>query len=171
LARYYATGLAIRFPILEITGPTRQIELPADVQVRRVAGEAEVASLRELELGSLGFHRSEAQLRALLDVREAYVYQRGETVIGFSFVSRSGIGPIGALEPTDQPAILSHVEGRLHAMGVAEMELDVPGVNGDAIRHLLSRGFRIYPAMSFLLADRAFGQFDRFIGFYPPLFL
>ena len=171
LARYYATGLAIRFPIIEISGPTRQTELPADLQVRRIEGEADVASLRELELGLLGFHRSEAQLRTLLDVREAYLYQRGDAVIGFSFVSRSGIGPIGALEPTDQPSILSHVEGRLHAMGVAEMELDVPAVNGEAIRHLLSRGFRLYPFMSFLLSDRPFGRFDRFIGFYPPLFL
>jgi hypothetical protein len=31
--------------------------------------------------------------------------------------------------------------------------------------------FRLYPAMRFLLSDPAFGRFDRFIGFYPPLFL
>ena len=134
-------------------------------------GEADVASLRELELELLGFHRSEAQLRTLLDVREAYLYHRGAAAVGFSFVSRSGIGPLGALEPTDQPSILLHVEGRLHAIGVAEMELDVPGLNGEAIRHLLSRGFRFDPFMSFLLSDRSFGRFDRFIGFHPPLFL
>ena len=106
LARYYATGLAIRFPILEMSGPTRPTEPTADLQVRRVDGEADVASLRELELELLGFERSEAQLRTLLDVREAYLYHRGAAAIGFSFVSRSGIGPIGALEPADQPAIL-----------------------------------------------------------------
>jgi len=86
-------------------------------------------------------------------------------------VSRSGIGPIGALDPTDQPGILLHIEDRLHAMSVEEMELGAAGMNDVAIRHLLSRGFRFDPFMSFLLSDRPFGRFDRFIGFYPPLFL
>jgi GNAT superfamily N-acetyltransferase len=171
LARYYATGLAIRFPIFEISGPTRPAAPPADLEVRRVDGEADVATVRELELTLRGFERSVPQLRTLLEVREAYLYHRGAAAIGFSFVSPGGIGPIGAVEPIDQPAILGHIEGRLHALGVTEMELGVAGLNGHAIRHLLGRGYRFDPFMSFLLSDRPFGQFDRFIGFYPPLFL
>jgi len=171
IARYYASGMAVRFPFFELSGPTRPTESPADLQVRRVDGEADVAALRELELEVLGYERSEPQLRVLLKAREPYLYHRGAAAIGFSFVSKVGIGPIGALDPADLPGILLDVEGRLHAMGVAEMELGVAGPSDQAIRHLLSRGFRLDPFMSFLLSDRPFGQFDRFIGFYPPLFL
>ena len=171
IARYYASGMAVRFPFFELSGPTRPAEPPADLGVRRVESEADVAAVRELELDVLGFERSEPQLQALLEARETYLYHRGAAAIGFAFVSRFGIGPIGALDPRDLPGILLHVEGRLHAMGVAEMELGVAGPSDEAIRHLLSRGFRLDPYMSFLLSDRPFGKFDRFIGFYPPLFL
>jgi GNAT superfamily N-acetyltransferase len=170
IARYYASGMAVRFPFFELSGPTRPPE-PIDFRVTRVDGEADVAAVRAMELEVLGYERSESQLQVLLKSREAHLYHRGAAPIGFAFVSTHGIGPIGALDPADLPGILLDVEGRLHAKGVAEMELGVAGPSEQAIRHLLSRGFRLDPFMSFLLSDRPFGRFDRFIGFYPPLFL
>jgi hypothetical protein len=68
-------------------------------------------------------------------------------------------------------AILLHVEGRLHDLGVELMELEVPAPNAAATRHLLRRGYRIDHRMSYLMSERPFGAFDRFIGFNPPLFL
>jgi len=47
----------------------------------------------------------------------------------------------------------------------------VPGPNETAIRHLLDRGYRLDSWINFLMSDRPFGQFDRFIGFGPPIFL
>jgi hypothetical protein len=47
----------------------------------------------------------------------------------------------------------------------------VPSVNAVAVRHLLGRGFRLDPFVTNLMSSRPFGQFDRFIGFSPPLFL
>jgi hypothetical protein len=44
-------------------------------------------------------------------------------------------------------------------------------VNQVAVRHLLDRGFKIDPFLTLLMSSRPFGQFDRFIGFGPPLVL
>jgi hypothetical protein len=63
------------------------------------------------------------------------------------------------------------VEARAHALGVKTLELQVPGPNAVAVRHLMGRGFRLDPWVNVLMSSRPFGQFDRFIGFGPPLFL
>jgi hypothetical protein len=47
----------------------------------------------------------------------------------------------------------------------------VPAPNVIAIRHLMRRGYRFDSWINFLMSDRPFGQFDRFIPFSPPLFL
>jgi len=57
------------------------------------------------------------------------------------------------------------------ALGLEKIELQVPGPNETAARHLLSRGFRIDPWVNLLMANRPFGQFDRLLPFGPPLFL
>ena len=84
---------------------------------------------------------------------------------------KSAVGPIAALEPTDLPAILGHVERLAAGTGSDRLELEVPGVNEVAIRHLLGRGFHIDPWINLLMSNRPFGRFDRFIGFSPPIFL
>ena len=171
IARYYAAGLAIQFPIVELSGPTRATEPPAGLAVRRVDGGADVDAISLIERTLLGFARSEAARGTLLDAREAYLYRRSDSVVGFAFVSKDGCGPIGALDPADLPDMLLHVEGRAKSLGMAQLKLDIPGPNEAAIRHLLGRGFRLDPAMSFLMSERPFGQFDRFMGLFPPLFL
>ena len=69
------------------------------------------------------------------------------------------------------PPILGHVEALAASAGSDPLELEVPGINVAAIRHLLGRGFHIDPWMNLLMSNRPFGQFDRFIGFSPPIFL
>ena len=56
-------------------------------------------------------------------------------------------------------------------MGLERLEFEVPAANEVAMRHLLSRGYRIDPWIDVLMSDRPFGRFDRFLGFTPPLFL
>ncbi len=171
LARYYATGMVARFPILGMSGATNAADAPGDMSVRRVDGEADIAALRSIDRSLLGFERTGAAWRCLIENREAYLYHRGDTAIGFALMSAGGSGPIAALDPADMPGILLHVEGRAQAIGMKRLSFEVPAPNEAATRHLLSRGFRFDPFVSFLLSDRPFGQFDRFIGFSPPLFL
>ena len=171
LARYYATGMVARFPILGMSGATNAAEAPSDMTVGRIDGDADMAALRSIDRSLLGFERTQAAWRCLIENREAYLYRRGDTAIGFAFMSAAGSGPIAALDAADLPGILLHVEDRARAIGVKRLSLEVPAPNEVATRHLLSRGFRFDPFVSFLLSDRPFGQFDRFIGFSPPLFL
>jgi hypothetical protein len=39
------------------------------------------------------------------------------------------------------------------------------------MRHLLSRHFKMDTFLTFLMSNRPFGQFDRFMGFSPPFVL
>jgi hypothetical protein len=78
---------------------------------------------------------------------------------------------MATLDPDDVPELLLHVEARAHAQGVERLSLDVPGVNAIAVRHLMGRGFRLDPWVNVFMSNVAFGQFDRFIGFSPPMFL
>ena len=93
------------------------------------------------------------------------------TPVGFAFVAKGGAGPVAALDDTDLPAILGHVESLAASAGSDPLELEIPAVNVTAIRHLLGRGFHIDPWMNVLMSNLPFGRFDRFIGFSPPIFL
>jgi hypothetical protein len=81
------------------------------------------------------------------------------------------VGPIAALEPSDLPDILLHVEDHAASLGMQQIEFQLPAPNEVGARHLLSRGFRIDPWVNLLMSDRPFGRFDRVLGFGPPVFL
>ena len=172
LGRYYRAGVVARFPIMTLAGAPVAVEPVGRLTpVRLPLGETAVATIGTLEREILGFVRSTGEVDLLLEQRDGFVYRRGGRDVGFAFVSVGGSGPIGALDPEDLPDILRHVETRAAALGVEKLELEVPSVNAVAVRHLLERGFRIDPWINYLMSNRPFGQFDRFIGFSPPLFL
>src|SRR6185437_5072243 len=99
--------------------------------------------------------------------REGFLYRRSGVVLGYAFVGPDGAGPIAALEVEDMTPLLLHVEARAAALGVARLNLQVPGPNAVAVRHLLARGFQIDPWINLLMSDRPFGLFVRFLAFSP----
>ena len=169
LARYYAADTVPRFPLLTLTGaPADPGPVNALEPVRLNAGASrDLAEVAAVEAAVLGHPRGEAELRWILERREGYLYRRGGAAAGFAFVGREGAGPVAALVAEDLAAVLLHVEGRAHALGVDGLSLQVPGLNAAAVRHLLARGFRIDPWLNLLMSDRPFGRFDRFIAFSP----
>jgi GNAT superfamily N-acetyltransferase len=170
-ARYYRSGCAARFPIAGMLGAPRKVDLDPSVEVVRVEpGGPEIADMRRIELEVLEFDRGD-ELRWLAELREGYLYRRGGAPIGFAFVSPAASGPIAALDPRDQAAILCHVETRAVELAIDELSLELPMVNEVAVRHLLDRGFRFDPFYTFLMSSRPFGQFDRYVGFSPPFVL
>jgi GNAT superfamily N-acetyltransferase len=173
LRRYYAAGTAARFPILTLVGSPAEAEVGGDLRPRhlRVDPETDLEKQRDIERSILGYSRGEDEVRWLLEDREAYLYVRADTAVGFAFVGKNGAGPIAALDPVDLPDILLHIEGRAASLGIERLELQVPSPNEIATRHLLSRGFRIDPWVNLLMSDRPFGRFDRHLGFGPPVFL
>lgn len=173
LGRYYAAGTAPRFPILSLNGPPQR-EQGRRALVAHSLGNglaSEFAALRQIELATLESARGETEIRWLLSDREGYLYTRDDNPVGFAFVGKHGTGPIAALEPSDLPDILLHVEDRAATLGLQKIEFQLPGPNEVAARHLLSRGFRIDPWVNLLMSDRPFGRFDRVMGFGPPVFL
>ncbi len=170
-ARYYRCGTVARFPIVALGGTPRPTDGRPDLEVLRLtADDAELEEVRRIEAAVLEFDRG-AELAALAEEREGYLYRRRGEPIGFAFAGRTGTGPIAALDPAEQPAILAHVEGRAASLGLEEISFEVPMVNGVAIGHLLDRGMRMDPFYTFLMSSRPFGQFDRYIGYAPPFVL
>jgi GNAT superfamily N-acetyltransferase len=171
LTRYYTADAVARFPIFSLAGTPAGAE-PEHLSPIALANDARsIAAVVDLERAVLGYPRGEAEVRWLLSDRQGFVYKRGAVAAGFAFVGPDGCGPIAALDAADLPDMLRHVEARAHAIGMEKLELEVPGPNEVAIRHLLGRGFRLDPWINLLMSDRPFGQFDRFIAFSPPIFL
>ncbi len=173
LARYYRAGVVARFPMLTFEGVPAETHIAGDLTPRLLDADSEedVSAMRMIERSVLEYARDEAELRWLLSDREGHLYARAGTVIGFAFVGKVGSGPIAALDPADLPDILLHVENRALALGLERLDLQVPGPNEVATRHLLDRGFRLDPWMNLLMSNRPFGRFDRILSFGPPVFL
>jgi GNAT superfamily N-acetyltransferase len=169
-ARYYGAGTSARFPIVAMEGPPHPVDRDPTVEIERLGGSADLTPLIEIERAVLEFDRGD-EFGWLIDQREGSLYRRDGELIGFSFVSRGGMGPIAAIEPADIVPILGHVESRAAELGIGTLSLEVPMVNEVAIRHLLARGMRMDTFLTLFMSSRPFGRFDRFIGFSPPFFL
>ncbi len=170
-ARYYAAGTVARFPLFTVGGAPAPSSSVPDVRAVPIHGSRAIQAQRTIERRVLGHRRSDSEIRWLLAQRQGHLYRREDRYIGFSFLGPDGTGPMGALDPSDVPAILIHVEGVARSLGLDRLELQVPAPNEVTMRHLLARGFRIDKWINILMSDRPFGHFDRFIPFSPPLFL
>ncbi|HXJ66610.1 MAG TPA: GNAT family N-acetyltransferase [Actinomycetota bacterium] len=171
LRRYYAAGCVPRFPMLTFTGTPTSGLPDGDLTPQPIDAERDLEAVRLVDRFVLEHARGDAELRWLLEGREGFLYLRNGEPAGFAFVGEGGTGPIAALDPGDLPDILLHVEGRAAARGFGSIELQVPGPNEVAARHLLARGFRVDPWINLLMSNREFGRFDRVLPFGPPLFL
>ena len=176
LRRYYEAGVVARFPFLALSADPADTPPPGDIHPERITDLRAADAVVDVERAVLGYPRGQREIRALLREREGWLYRGGADgttgdTIGYAFVGPAGSGPIATLEARDLPGVLLHVESRARALGMAKLELEVPSVAETAVRHLLDRGYRISPWLNLLMSDRPFGQFDRFIGFSPPLFL
>ena len=170
-ARYYAAGTVARFPYFTLAGRPRTGGSTSDLTVEPVGDPAILDAVTEIERAVVEFPRGADELAWLVGAREGALFRRDGRPVGYAFQSAAGSGPIAALEPDDLPAILGHVETRAAELGVARLELEVPGINVAAMRHLLGRGFRIDPWINLFMSSRPFGSFDRYIGYSPPVFL
>lgn len=170
LARYYAADTVARFSMASLAAAPKPAShgVPTLEVTRATAEDEDVVA--SIEKAVVGFARHD-DYTWLFEHREGYLYRRGGKVVGFGFLSDLGLGPIAALEPNDQIAMLLHLEDRAHVRGAEEINFQVPTVNAVAMRHLLGRGFKLDAPMNLFMSNRPFGQFDRFIAFGPPIVL
>lgn len=168
LARYYAANTVARFPIASLSGAPKAAR-GGELEVVS-ATVHDIAIIAELETEVVGYAR-DADYPWLLRERQGLLYRRGNRVVGFAFFSKTGLGPIAALDPDDQRFILDDLENRAHLAGVEEVSFSVPMINEIAMNHLFSRGFKIDGPVHLFMSNRPFGNFDRFISFAPPIVL
>jgi len=171
MTRYYAAGTVARFPLLTVTGVPTQAGVDADLIARRVSVDADFEIVRDIEGRLLEYARNIEEIRWFLDDREGYLYLREREPVGYGFIGKDASGPIGTIAPEYLPEVLLHIENRAASLGAERLELQVPAPNEVATRHLLDRGFRIDAWINLLMSNRTFGQFDRFLGYSPPVFL
>jgi GNAT superfamily N-acetyltransferase len=174
LSHYYRAGTTAQFPIPALQGApgTRSGNGPLDPTLEAVAATSDdIGVLSGLERDVLGYDRGH-EFRWLLDNRRGYLYRRAGRLQGSAFMGpRGGIGPVAVADAADLPGILDHLERKAAELELADMSVDVPGPNGTAMRHLLSRGLKMDPFITLFMASRPFGHFDRYIGFSPPFVL
>jgi GNAT superfamily N-acetyltransferase len=168
LARYYGAGTAARFAMFSLTGQPRRAAAESYEAVR--AGPAEIGEFAAMERTVVGYARH-ADYPWLLKNREIYAYRHAGRTVGFGCFSETGQGPIVALEPYHQPAILLHFETLAHSRGMESISFQVPSINVVVMHHLFERGYKIDAPPNLLMSSRDFGLFDRFVPFAPSIVL
>jgi len=172
MARYHRADTSIQFPILGLNGfPSADAATDLRLAAEPITDSGGLAEVVDIERAVLGYDRGPHELGWLLDRREGYRYRDGGRTVAISFIGSDGVGPIAALEPEHLPDVLRHVEARAAAIGREELGFEVPAPNVVAIRHLLGRRFQLDPFVTYLMANRPFGHFDRYLGFTPPFVL
>ena len=170
LARYYAADTVARFGVASLAAPPKSSAEARNALEVCAASADDTRLVADLERAVVGYSR-DGDYPWLFEQREAYLYRRRGRVVGFSFLSATGTGPVAALEPADQRAMLLHLEQRAQELGIDELSFQVPTVNAIAMNHLLGRGFKIDAPLNMFMSNREFGHFDRFVAFGPPIVL
>lgn len=170
LARYLKAGVYPRFPIYYLSRPPQLVSLASDLVFTPITETPEtLATLHTIDRQILGFER-DADHRFLLHDRLAYLYTRGEQVVGYGYIG-NGTGPIALLDAADFPAVLAHAEAAAVARGDDEFGMNVPMINRAAVDYLLAQGFRMEDFTVLFMSDAAFGRFDQYIISSPAFFL
>ena len=183
LGRYLKAGLAMRFPIVTFMGRPSTGTVRTDLGLEPIeASPSILAALDRVDRRVIGHRRTEDH-RWLVGQRSAVVARRAGRVVGYAYAGRFQ-GPIAALDPADLPALLAWAASTAAstaaeaapgqaAPGPAAPEIgfDVPLTNVVAVRHLLERGYRLDPFVTYYLSDGPAGRFDRYVITSPPLFI
>jgi len=172
VARYHRADTSIQFPVLGLNGtPAHGAIDDMHLEPMRIEDSAALEVVAELERQLLDRDRGRHELQWLLERREGYLYTAAGRPVASAFIGLDGCGPVAALDPAHLPEVLRHVESRAAALGRTELAFEVPAPNVTAIRHLLERGFQLDPFVTYFMANRPFGRFDRYLGFTPPFVL
>jgi GNAT superfamily N-acetyltransferase len=178
LGLYFRSGVRFVTTSCDFLAKPTMIEPTADLHfVQLTSDERSVSLVADIEEVVLGYRR-EADTRFLLGNRPAWMARRDGRIVGFAFGAQRlapgdddgqgrVTGPIAALDPRDQPALIDHVIREAAAAGISEIYLTSPLSNQVAVDHLLARGCRIDPFYLQILASDDRMQLDRWLHTGP----
>ncbi|HSO30133.1 MAG TPA: GNAT family N-acetyltransferase [Candidatus Sulfomarinibacteraceae bacterium] len=186
LSLYLRSGVHYVTTSVDFIVPTSDVELTGDLTFERLATDgasidASIAAVAAIEVAILGASR-EPDTRFLLGMRPGWLAKQNGRVVGFAFGAQplppelddgSGrvTGPIGALDPADLPALVDQVVREAAREGIGEVYVTSPLSNRTAVSHLLSRGYRIDPFYTKILASDDTMRLDRWIHTGPVFIL
>jgi GNAT superfamily N-acetyltransferase len=169
LIRYLRSGVRMQAPILGLEGRPREEPLASDLRVEPILpGAAQLDALAALDRANLGFARG-VDHRYLAATRDGMLLRRRGRAVAYGY---GGVrtGPAGVLDARDLPALLSLLEAAAAQRGVERAAFEVSGRAGEAVGHLLARGFRPDPFGVYLLADERPPALERHVFLQPSFF-
>ena len=170
LARYLKAGVSPRVSIYPMSGTPQAAVVPTDLAFALAEpGPTTLAAIREIDRAVLGFTRDPDHAFLMSD-RRVYLYRRGDRVIGYGYVGTS-TGPIALLDPAAFPAVLAHAETEAAKQAEPAFRVIVPLVNRIVVDYLLGRRLRLDAFPMVLMSDEPVGDFTRYVGTNPPVFL
>lgn len=169
-ALYLKQGVVPAFPLYSFGRQPETISIETDLEIVP-AGLAldTLAAMTEIDAQVVGFER-QANHRWLLTNRQAFIYLRHGSPVGYGYVGRDN-GPFALLETTDFPAVLAHAESEAVRQKRPSCNFIVPLINQTAVHYLLDRRFRMQQFFCQVMIDRPFGAFEQYIAPSPMYFI
>ncbi len=164
MSRYLRSGVRFMSTIVDFEAQPQPVRPETDLVFERLdASPAAVDIIGGLEEQLIG-HRRDVDIAFLLGKRPAWVARRDGVPVAFAFGYEDELtGPIGALDPSDIPALLDQVENHAAEVGAPNLYFSTPLANHTAVAHLLGRGYTIDPFFASFLADADWLKLDRWI--------
>jgi GNAT superfamily N-acetyltransferase len=168
--RYLKAGVVPRFPEMYWTRAPENVPIETDMEFVKASSSSETLDhLANIDRVVLG-HTRTADHEYLLASRDAFLYKRGEDVVGYGYLSM-GCGPIALLDSRDFAAVMAHAEANAFARGYDQVGFDIPMLNRAAIDYVLARRYKLDPFIAFFMSDQPYGKFENYILTSPPYFI
>jgi GNAT superfamily N-acetyltransferase len=168
--RYLKSGVYPRFAIQYLFRKPERRNIETDLLFKPAPNTPDtIAAMRTIDAAVLDFVRDEIH-EFLLNGRKAYLYQRGEQVVGYGYMGK-GTGPIALLDGSDFPAVLAHAENDAAERGEREFGISLPLINRAATDHMLEHKFNLEGFVVLFMSDEPFGRFENYAISSPDYFL
>ena len=171
-ARYLKAGVYPLFPIYFFTRKAEDTGTETDLHFELIhPTEATLGTLAELDATVLGYRR-DVDHHWFMDTRDGYLIYRGESLLGYGYISRgTGGAPYVLLDSADYPAVLAQAETLAARGGQTDIVYAVPMINRAAVAFLLQRGYRLDPRSLLYMSDHDAPSLERYLVTVPPFFL
>lgn len=170
MVSYLKAGLRGYFPVkyFSTSSPVAQ-DLTSNLRIEPFEPSAEALDMLDTVDEQVLGHTRRSDHKWLAMERQGCLYRRGGRPVGYGYVGAHS-GPFAVLEDQDWPAVLAHAENaaakRGHSLG-----LEIPLINRAAVDYVVERGYRMSEFTGILMADRLFGDFERYVVTDPAVML
>jgi LAO/AO transport system kinase len=175
LSRYLRLGFLPTAPVHLFEGPPAEDprSLPEDVTARPLGGipvRERMDALAAIDAQVLGIRR-DVDHTWLGEQRTGWLLERAGSPVGYAY-GGSSQGPVAVLEPGHLVGAVGLLEAEARRRGAESIWFWASlGGDGDLVRYLLGRGYRLDPDPLYLLEDRPLVRVDRYLVMSPPFHL